>query len=118
MWYYSQSTGQLHHDLDFIGVGYSGLKPDGYNNPEKESVPNVGPIPKGVYFIGGAWDHPRLGPCVMNLRMTKGDSFGRLGFFIHGNDKANNASHGCIILDPTIRHMLRDTTDRILTVKE
>ncbi len=30
-WRYSQSTGMLMHDGHYVGRGYSGAQPDGYN---------------------------------------------------------------------------------------
>ena len=51
MWTYRQSNGDLLHETTFIGTGYSGIG-IGYNNPDEENVPNVGPIPQGTYVIG------------------------------------------------------------------
>lgn len=118
MWIYQQSTGQLDHDEDFTGVGYSGHGP-GLNNPDQQSVPNIGPIPEGYYDIGAAQVHPRLGPVAMPLTphpdvMT----FGRSDFFIHGdNPPANHsASHGCIILIRVLRELIANSPDHQLMV--
>ena len=117
MWTYRQTDGELLHDGVFEGTGYSGTGA-GRNNPDMQSVPNVGPIPQGTYKIGPAHDEiGTLGPCVMNLDPTDyTDDFGRSAFRIHGNNAANDASHGCIILGPQIRQMIAASTDRDLTV--
>jgi Protein of unknown function (DUF2778) len=115
MWTYSQKTGQLDHDGIFQGTGYSG-KDQGRNDPAYEGVQGIGPLPTGIYSIGTAFDHPHLGPCVMALALIQGESFGRSGFFIHGNNAANDASHGCVILGPLIRQEIAKSPDRKLTV--
>lgn len=84
-------------------VGYSGTG-EGRNNPDYQSVPQVGPIPVGTYDIGAVRTSSRLGPLVLDLSPTDNtDTLGRSLFRIHGNNKANDASHGCIILPPWIR---------------
>jgi hypothetical protein len=116
MWTYRQSDGELLHDGQFEGTGYSGTG-DGRNNPAAQKLEGVGPIPCGRYRIGGAYDHPRLGPCVMNLDAEFGtDTFGRSLFRIHGDNARHDASHGCIILGPAIRHAIAGSFDRELTV--
>lgn len=116
MWTYRQSDGQLTHDGAFQGYGYSGTG-DGRNNPDMQSVPNVGPIPKGTYIIGLWYDDPHLGPCVMHLDpIPDTNTFGRTAFRIHGDNKAHDASHGCIILGPDLRHLIAKSEDRELMV--
>lgn len=116
MWTYSQPTGELNHDGVFVGTGYSGTGV-GRNNPAMQDVPNVGPIPQGVYSIGTERADPRLGPCIMPLSPASVTAaFGRSGFFIHGNNRADNASHGCIILGPAIRQQIASSPDRDLSV--
>ncbi|HEY4112863.1 MAG TPA: tlde1 domain-containing protein [Rhizomicrobium sp.] len=117
MWTFSQETGQLIHDGQLVGVGYSGTG-RGRCNPAMQNVANVGPIPQGSYRIGPAsYSHPKLGPCVMALTPLPGtNTFGRSAFFIHGNNQANDASHGCVILGPSFRQMIANSDDRSLTV--
>ena len=113
---YSQSTGELTQDGAFVGTGYSGTG-DGRNNPDMQNVPDVGPLPQGNYTIGAEYDDAHLGPCVMALSpdlLT--DTFGRSLFRIHGDNARNDASHGCVILGPAIRHAIADGDDRKLTV--
>src|SRR5262249_50933121 len=94
----------------FMGFGYSGHPPDGVNNPAKEDVANVGPIPRGKWYIGQFVDKPHLGPCVAPLIPDSStQTFGRSGFYIHGDNAQGNhsASDGCIILAPTIREQIK-----------
>src|SRR5215471_3014868 len=101
-WIYNQSSGEFFHDTTYEGLGYSGLG-DGRNNSDMESVPNVGPIPKGGYSIGPAYNHEKLGPLVMNLDPVGHDAHGRSAFRIHGDSVTHDASKGCIILGRAIR---------------
>lgn len=112
MYRYTQETGQLYIGSTFLGEGYSGTGP-GRNNPDMESVANIGPIPKGIYaIIRPAYQHEHLGPIVMNLEPKKlTNTFGRSLFRVHGNNAGNDASHGCIILGPAIRRQIADNVD-------
>ena len=67
MFTYRQSTGELFDPTgERIGIGYAGHG-EGTNDPAMESIANIGPLPRGRYFIGPAYDHPKLGPVTMNL---------------------------------------------------
>ncbi len=118
-WEYSQSTGRLTRDGKPVSTGYSG-SPEGKNNPEKQAVHNVGPIPQGSYTIGV----PRLqtenhGPFVLPLLPAdSNEMFGRAGFLIHGDSmKApGKASQGCIILARSVRDAIAESGDKNLTV--
>lgn len=107
---YSQKTGILRLDGKEIARGYSG-KGEGLNNPAKEKVRNVGPIPAGMWQIGKAFDHPRLGPVVMSLTPIGHDALGRDDFLIHGDNAKMNmtASEGCIILDRKTREKIANS---------
>lgn len=119
MFEYNSKTGVLTEGGNHLDGGdhcYSGTG-EGRNNPDKESVQNVGPIPRGAYSIGQAYDHPHLGPCVMNLDPMSGtNAFGRTAFRIHGDNKTHDASHGCIICPPGLRHYIAASKYRILLV--
>ncbi len=123
MWRYSQSGGQLSSQAgDVYGVGYSGHG-EGVNNPKLEAVPNVGPIPKGVYNIGWSYTDAERGPMVMSLTPKQGtNTFGRSGFLMHGDLVAapgkELASHGCIIMGPLTRRAVAASSDRELLVVE
>lgn len=119
-WTYHQSTGQLYHNGTLVGTGYSGAgssTQSGRNNPAMQGVANQGPIPQGQWHIGEAYDDDNLGPTVLALTPTAGtNAFNRTAFRIHGNNSTNNASHGCIILGPNIRHQISDSGDSLLNV--
>lgn len=116
-WTYSQTTGELAHDGQVEGTGYSGTG-NGRNNPIMQTVENVGPIPQGTYQIGPAYDEvPGLGPCVMHLDPIDGtDTYGRSAFRIHGDNVRDDASHGCIILGPFMRHLIAASVDKVMVV--
>jgi hypothetical protein len=110
-WTYSQKTGTLTHDGQFEGTGYSGTN-YGKNNPDAQQIQGIGPVPQGSYTIGAAYDDEHLGPCVMHLDPNEGtEEFGRSAFRIHGDNVNHDASHGCVILGPSIRHLIADSGD-------
>lgn len=116
MWTYHQKSGELLHDGAFEGTGYSG-RGGGRNNPQAQQIPTSGPIPQGKYHIGPSYDHPHLGPCVMNLdALPETDTFGRDLFRIHGDNARHDASEGCIILGPSIRRLIAASGDHELEV--
>jgi len=115
-WSYSQSTGQLTYNSAPAGEGYSGTGA-GRNNPDMQSVPNVGPIPMGAYTIGDAHDTATHGPRVLRLTPVPGtNTYHRDGFLIHGDNRRHDASQGCIILNRAIRDRIGVSNDRTLTV--
>jgi len=115
--HYFQATGIFTSPTCQSWVGYSGHA-EGRNNPAMEAVQGIGPIPKGTYKIGPAYDHPTLGPCTMNLDPIEGtNTFGRSLFRMHGNNKTNDASHGCIIAGPDARKVVSKSSDKILIVQ-
>lgn len=118
MWTYAQSAGEMQRDGEFICVGYSGFGA-GKNNPDMESVANVGPIPRGRYQIGSPFDSETHGPVVMRLTPCDGtETFGRDGFLIHGDSvsRPGGASHGCIILPRPERLAIAGSGDTDLEV--
>ncbi len=114
-WVYSSSDGRLLRDGRVMGVGYSGTGP-GRNNPEKEELVRVGPIPRGRWRVGNVYKHKTLGPIVMNLEPLGHDAHGRSAFRIHGDNSRNDASEGCIILNRGLREMISRSDDKILEV--
>lgn len=116
MWEYHQGTGTLLHNGKFEGTGYSGTG-IGRNHPDAQKIAHTGPTPQGAYRIGPAYDHPHLGPCVMNIDAEPNtETFGRSLFRIHGDNARHDASEGCIILGPTLRHLIADSGDSELLV--
>jgi hypothetical protein len=115
-WTYSQSTGKLAHNGNVVGEGYSGHGA-GKDNPNLQFEPNIGPIPQGIYHIGAPHNTDSHGPFVMRLTPAPGNAMGhRAGFLIHGDNKRHDASQGCVILAPHLRHRVWGSGDRTLTV--
>lgn len=126
MWQYSQSTGALTDASGVLcGIGYSGHG-QGVNNPAMQAVPDVGPIPAGLWSVGPPQDDLRMGPFVLALTaMPPTVTFGRGGFFVHGDSvespDAEQASHGCIVLPRQAREQIWERvvgigTDHVLKV--
>lgn len=115
MWMYRQATGELTYDGVSIAVGYSG-NGKGLNNPAFDTESNVGPIPKGYWTIGDAFNHPVKGPVCM--RLTPKIKTHRSGFLIHGDNTKGDksASQGCIILNKVTRLLLANSSDKVLMV--
>lgn len=110
---YRQSTGVFFVDdpqdgRKTLGIGYSG-QGSGYNNPDAEHIVRVGPIPRGVWRVGTAINHPRLGRFAIPLYSEGRAPHGRGGFYVHGDNRRGNgtASSGCIILSRIIRERLK-----------
>jgi hypothetical protein len=114
-WEYNQKTGELRHNGKKVAKGYSGAG-EGRNNPGKEGVENVGPIPAGEYKIGAGHHHTKLGPQVMNLDPVGHDALGRTAFRIHGDNIGHDASHGCIIINRGVRDQINKSPDKVLRV--
>ena len=113
MWTYEQASGQLARDGEKSALGYSG-RGVGKNNPLYERVPNVGPIPRGVWIIGKAFNTPDHGPIVMTLMFNRNvghaetSPFGRSGFLMHGDsaERPGLVSKGCIVLPRPTREVI------------
>lgn len=116
-WKYYQSSGELWHNGKLMATGYSGNLTN-KNNPDRQHVKGMGPIPRGIWHIGGHSNSK--GPMTINLKQTSGESFGRSLFRIHGEKKppavAGFASAGCIIMGPRIRSKIILSSDRKLEV--
>lgn len=115
---YDQKTGTIEIDGASKGWGYSGFGV-GLNNPNMESVPDIGPIPAGQWKID-RWEdhHAEKGPQVAVLSPVGHTAHGRSGFLIHGDNVLVNhtASHGCIIANRAIRDELRASGETELLV--
>jgi hypothetical protein len=121
MWTYSQITGQLRDAAGvLIGTGYSGA-PAGKNDPAKQDIPDVGPIPRGEYGIGEPFDAKDTGPYSMDLSPASSNAmYGRAGFRMHGDsvEHPGCASEGCVIMPPAVRHAVWASEDHGLVVVE
>lgn len=107
-WLYKQSTGELYKDGALIAIGYSGVLTN-KNNPDREQVRGMGPIPRGIWRIGIST--LSKGPLTIILHHVSGNVYGRdmRTFRVHG-DKRNGisgfASAGCIIVNPHARLLM------------
>jgi hypothetical protein len=118
-WEYNQTTGEMRHNGQLVGTGYSGAgttTATGRNNPAMESTANAGPIPAGTWQIGTAVNSSQTGPNSIPLTPVGHNAYGRTAFEIHGNNTKNDASHGCIIMPPTVRQQIIDSGDTTLRV--
>jgi Protein of unknown function (DUF2778) len=139
-WTYSQRTGALMSPYGALaGTGYAGAGA-GKNNPDLETLHNIGPVPRGVYDVtgpectrftiprdsacpvcpdcGGTSAHHH-GPYVLRLHPRPGtEMFGRAGFLVHGDNPLHTASEGCIIQPIATRRMLAASPQRVLEVTE
>ena len=115
-WTYEQSTGNLYQDGKWKGTGYSGNLTN-KNNPDRQQVKGMGPLPRGTYRIGGYTNSK--GPWTIILTQTSGETFGRSLFRIHGDKRKGIqgfASQGCIVISPSIRILIINSGDNILEV--
>lgn len=114
-WVYSQSSGHLYladtQDVRaHVATGYSGAVGH-QNRTGSEQLVAKGPIPRGVWKIGIAFAHRRLGREAIPLEAVEPQKvFGRSGFYVHGDNAAGDgsASSGCIILPITVRKLISE----------
>jgi hypothetical protein len=116
MWLYVQSTGDFFLGSRYVETGYSGAVPDGKNDPTKECIRNVGPIPRGYYTIGAAVSSPTAVSLPLNADNPSYCSPARSGFLIHGDNSTGTASQGCIILSRATRERVNNSDDKRLRV--
>ena len=121
MWTFHQATGLLAHNGESVSTGYSGFG-EGRSNPALQQVPDVGPIPRGLWTIGAPECVTTVGPhgpFVLPLIPQDGtETYGRSGFLIHGDSPAHagSASHGCIVIDRHTREAIAGSHDLVLEV--
>lgn len=117
MWSYSQKTGELARNGGVVGIGYSGHL-QGLNNPELETIHDVGPIPAGTWSMaiikgedGLPCDYENKRAPVIRLEPNPGtDTFGRAGFLCHGDliehEGEEVASLGCMVQPKYVRQQM------------
>jgi len=119
MWTYRQSSGELAHDGEIVGYGWSGWD-DGINIPAMQNIPKVGPIPRGKWrIVGPPEDSPTHGPYTLRLiAEPETPTFGRSGFLMHGRSavKPFETSRGCLVLERPLRERMWKSGDRTLEV--
>ena len=118
---YSQSSGIAYlEDEQFcrsmLTRGYSGHGTS-INDPDHESYPGRGPIPRGLWKVGSPIHHERLGVLSFPLQPVGHDAHHRSEFFIHGDNSHGDrsASTGCIILGRPYREVIKSL--RITTLE-
>lgn len=124
MWTFEQSTGKVYQDGgQSLAIGYAGgncgKHPEGKNNPAMQDVPDIGPIPQGLWGISAPHDHPKLGKYAMALTpMTDTNTFGRSGFYMHGDSipHPGEASDGCPVVPKFARERVWESGDHVLNV--
>lgn len=120
--------GELLRDGVHVGYGYSGYDDgdgipepgEGKNDPTKQEIKGVGPVPCGRWKFGAPFFHPHAGPYVLRLLPEQGTkTFGRSGFLLHGDSMKlpGSASHGCIILPRDLRMKMWESGDHELLVE-
>lgn len=107
--YYRQSTGAIRcEDANgneyYSADGYSG-RGESRNNPEAQGRRDQGPIPRGRWQVGPWQNNPRTGRNTSVLLPEADNECHDTGrdctsFRAHGDNAANDASTGCIILPP------------------
>lgn len=117
VWKYEQSTGNLYHNGALIDQGYSGVLTN-KNNPDRQQVRGMGPLPQGTYRIGATTSSK--GPMTIELHQISGESFGRSLFRVHGERRhgpSGFASEGCIIMGPATRRLMRGSSEQLEVVR-
>ena len=120
MWIYRQSTGIFMQNKPG-GIWYKGYAghPPYVNDPYSQDLIAQGPLPRGFYLIGSAFEHPSLGPVAMRLDPdTCNRMYGRSEFLIHGDNPEHpgKSSDGCIVLPHDARVAIDASEDRQLEV--
>ncbi|WP_435953893.1 tlde1 domain-containing protein [Dryocola sp. BD626] len=117
IWRYEQSTGRLYSGSELVETGYSGSLTN-KNNPDRQHVKGMGPLPRGTYRITG---HSRSkGIYTIVLEQISGESFGRSAFRIHGErvkGPAGFASEGCIIMSLSTRRRVLNEAKTLEVVR-
>lgn len=124
MWKFEISTGKMYDPTGALaGTGYAGgnlgKNPEGKDNSADESLPDVGPLPEGIYTFGDlVLQHPKLGPyCFPLIPDANNTMYGRSGFWCHGDTTPpGNASEGCIIQPRGTRVAMYTSADHTLQV--
>lgn len=119
MWTYSQSTGALSDGNGRTWQCYAGAGA-GKNNPADQAIPDVGPLPRGVYLASDLQNRTKTGPASIALIPAPGnEEFGRSAFYMHGDSVLHPgcASEGCIVA-PLAARLLFAASHENLTVTE
>ena len=106
--------------------GFCGANPEGINNVDMQFVHDIGPIPYGPkadgtpngYTFGTPVDHSQLGAFAIPLIPDADNNMGgRSDLFCHGDTAVPfQASDGCVVTNPTLRHTMVASTDQRMQV--
>lgn len=123
MWTFNISASSLSKDGILLDSDcYSGAFPEGFNDPSKQSIPDVGPIPEGFYTIcGPPFEDSEHGPYILRLEPDANNvMYGRVGFLLHGKPlpprDIRSGSKGCICAGPVTRTRVYQSGDTRLQV--
>lgn len=123
MWLFNISAGILSQDGIVLDRDvYSGTFPEGFNDPAKTAVEDVGPIPEGDYdFVGQPFTDAEHGPYVLRIVPRPGTVvFGRSGFLLHGKPvppaDIRSGSKGCLCASLQTRVRVYQSGDSWLRV--
>ena len=87
-----------------VAQGYSG-RGVGRDNPERQHERNVGPLPQGTYHMQQLVNRRFVSPAI-KVTQIEGETFGRSGFWIHGDNTTRDTSEGCIVVDRATRECI------------
>lgn len=120
MWLYEVVSGRIYEVVaggaQYVGQGYSGFG-SAKNDPSKQDIAGLGPIPLGAYEIGPSFDSEHTGKFVMRLTpLGPTDTHGRTAFELHGDSREHPglASNGCIVQDRPVRERIDASGSRLL----
>lgn len=123
MWTYNILTHSLFEGSVLVdGDCYSGAFPEGFNDPTKTAIPDMGPIPEGLYTIcGPPYEDTEHGPYILRLEPDPNNAmFGRVGFLLHGKPlpprDIRTGSEGCICARSVTRQRVYGSGDTKLQV--
>ena len=115
MLFYSQTHGDITDDegevvsSGWYAGGNMGTVPQAVNNPIYQYVPNVGPLPQGVYTMSPLHTVLRIGQCIALTPDNPAAMRGRAGMLLHCNDASRapqSSSEGCGIA-PTLADLVK-----------
>jgi hypothetical protein len=123
MWTFEIITGKLYDASGaYTAQGYAGgnlgKNPEGKDNPADENVPDVGPLPEGMYTLGSPVEGTHMGIFAIPLIPDPSNNMvGRSGFFCHGDTTPpGNASEGCVVMPYVTRVRMWQSNDHRLSV--
>jgi hypothetical protein len=117
-WLYVQDSGYLYWQRAYITTGYAG-QGKGLNNADYQHVVGIGPIPRGRWLMGRAFEQHPTSATIRLTACPETEAEGRSGFLIHGGRRtgARTASRGCIILPKHVRQRMMSRRGLLLVAR-